>query len=771
MAGLLLAAGGFLEAEPPLPPPADRSIAFDRDIRPILERSCIACHGGERIRGGLDLRERDSLLQGGSSGAAVQPGDSARSLLIRSVAGLEEDLEMPPPGRGERLSPGEIGLLRAWIDQGVPWEETGSAPIEILSYQPTASYIHVEGDAQRFREHWQAMDGASGGIGDLWYRSADPDGTRIQLRARSLHPALDQAVDLEILRPDLGYISLEYRGSRHHYDNSGGFHPRLPSLALDRELALDASRIRLELGLAPADSPYLILGYERRYRHGEKSTLQRGPVFLAGEPALALYPAFRQIGEDTHAVDMEIGLEWRGWALSDALRAETTRLATRATRAESATAGDAPEVVSARSREELDQISLSNSLKAERQIRPWWLLSAGYLATHMNAEAGFDLETLLPRDWSADPVPGDHARQILLSRNSHILNLGSGFRLAPGWSLWTGAEGDWTRQSGQGDLWIFDTWPAGLGSTLDRFSRQMRAGLRFNRLRNHVLYADARHEHALIGQREDQRIHDGFEADNDFLRHTDATLREERVLAGWNWILGRRLSLRTRIRSSRTHAGYHHPADTDSGPRPGLGYPGFVRSRNTRSDDLRLQLVARPASWLQSTLSWSRIRTEYFLAVAQDGSPLSRPAGEHSRDALSLFLAAHPGSRVRISGILLWSGFRAKSVLDRTVPIPPYQGESLSVSGSLAVQLSKGWSWDLRGLAARSDADRIPDPAWLAAPWVHDRHGVVSGLSRSLAGGGVLQIQYGLFRYRGAPGDRYRAHGISLAFRKAFPRE
>lgn len=104
-----------------LPPPTDRPIVFKTDIQPILEASCISCHGRGRVKGGLKMETREQLLAGGHSGAAVVPGKSQESLLIELVSGLDPINIMPE--KGTRLTADQVGLLRAWIDQGIPWPE------------------------------------------------------------------------------------------------------------------------------------------------------------------------------------------------------------------------------------------------------------------------------------------------------------------------------------------------------------------------------------------------------------------------------------------------------------------------------------------------------------------------------------------------------------------------------------------------------------------------------------------------------------------------
>ncbi len=103
-----------------LPPAADHKIDFVREIKPIFEASCIKCHGRGRTKGEFSIESRTTLLKGGESGPAMVPGKSEESRLIELVAGLDPDSVMPQ--KGKRLTPEQIGLLRAWIDQGAPWD-------------------------------------------------------------------------------------------------------------------------------------------------------------------------------------------------------------------------------------------------------------------------------------------------------------------------------------------------------------------------------------------------------------------------------------------------------------------------------------------------------------------------------------------------------------------------------------------------------------------------------------------------------------------------
>src|SRR5437868_6838064 len=77
-----------------LPAPAGKTIDFARDIKPVLDRSCVSCHGPEKQRGGLRLDNGLDAHKGGNSGPVLNPGDGAASRLVRVVCGLDPETKM-----------------------------------------------------------------------------------------------------------------------------------------------------------------------------------------------------------------------------------------------------------------------------------------------------------------------------------------------------------------------------------------------------------------------------------------------------------------------------------------------------------------------------------------------------------------------------------------------------------------------------------------------------------------------------------------------------
>ena len=92
---------------------------FEKNVRPLFVQRCWGCHAaGDHPMGGLRLDSRESVLQGGSRGAAILPGKPDESLLIRAVRQTSATLRMPP---GSKLTDAEIATLAQWIAMGAPW--------------------------------------------------------------------------------------------------------------------------------------------------------------------------------------------------------------------------------------------------------------------------------------------------------------------------------------------------------------------------------------------------------------------------------------------------------------------------------------------------------------------------------------------------------------------------------------------------------------------------------------------------------------------------
>lgn len=92
---------------------------FESKVRPLLIKRCYRCHSADakKVRGGLRLDSKATILKGGDSGAVIVSGDPDKSLLIQSIR-YQSTTEMPPNGK---LKDGEIAILTKWVELGAPW--------------------------------------------------------------------------------------------------------------------------------------------------------------------------------------------------------------------------------------------------------------------------------------------------------------------------------------------------------------------------------------------------------------------------------------------------------------------------------------------------------------------------------------------------------------------------------------------------------------------------------------------------------------------------
>jgi hypothetical protein len=119
---------------------------FERKVRPVLAEHCYKCHSSQakKLKGGLLLDSRATLLDGGDNGPAVVPGHPEKSRLVEAISYKNVDLRMPPKAK---LPDAAIADLAAWVKMGVPW------PREDTPKSPVASKATINLN-QRRREHW-----------------------------------------------------------------------------------------------------------------------------------------------------------------------------------------------------------------------------------------------------------------------------------------------------------------------------------------------------------------------------------------------------------------------------------------------------------------------------------------------------------------------------------------------------------------------------------------------------------------------------------------
>jgi mono/diheme cytochrome c family protein len=105
-----------------VPAVAPQEVQWDRDVRPILSQHCFQCHGPDEATREARLRLDVAGVREDERGIVV-PGDPAASELVRRVTSADPDERMPPPELGKDLTAEQVEVLRAWVEQGAPYQD------------------------------------------------------------------------------------------------------------------------------------------------------------------------------------------------------------------------------------------------------------------------------------------------------------------------------------------------------------------------------------------------------------------------------------------------------------------------------------------------------------------------------------------------------------------------------------------------------------------------------------------------------------------------
>ena len=185
-------------------PQVSAKVDFRQTVQPLFRQYCVGCHGPSQQMSGLRLDRRRDAMRGGSI-ADIGPGNSAGSRLYLKLVGNEYGLRMPPTGP---LSPEQIDLVKAWIDQGAEWPDDLSGETPPPPPDPKATRIMEalrHGDRQTFKkllteEPTVANLKGPGGSTPLMYAVLYGDAVSVRL-------LLDHAADANI-RNEAGATAL-----------------------------------------------------------------------------------------------------------------------------------------------------------------------------------------------------------------------------------------------------------------------------------------------------------------------------------------------------------------------------------------------------------------------------------------------------------------------------------------------------------------------------------------------------------------------------------
>lgn len=100
------------ELNPAVDTSSGATVSYSKEILPILETSCVKCHGVEKVSRGLDLTTYEKAMVGSVKGPVIQPGDASNSNLVKVI----EQGKMPK--QGTKLTKAQLELIKNWVNQG-----------------------------------------------------------------------------------------------------------------------------------------------------------------------------------------------------------------------------------------------------------------------------------------------------------------------------------------------------------------------------------------------------------------------------------------------------------------------------------------------------------------------------------------------------------------------------------------------------------------------------------------------------------------------------
>jgi hypothetical protein len=756
-----------------LPPPATNTTVFDRDIRPIFERSCIRCHGAEKPKSRFRLDNRESALKGGEQGIAIKPGQSAESPLIHYVAGLVEDMEMPPMGKGDPLTSEQIAMLRAWIDQGVPWGEAATVTRSYMMVSPMVQWISVDGHKNTFREQQWRREGLTAGVDGFEIREVIDERSRVLVSGRALRDEF--RVSLTVERDDVGFIRAGAEEFHKFSSDAGGYYPSFspPVNAFGQDLRLDVGRAWFDVGLTLPDLPRVVVGYEYQYREGSKSTLQWGDE-TDGSVIKKVRPAIKEIDEDVHILKVDVSHTIGGLFVEDNFRGEFYELGTSRRNFTSFAPGALPPG-DQRIDERQSYFHGANILRVEKQFTDWLLGAAGYLYSRLDSDAAFQQDTtILSFNWHT-------SGGMVLDRDSHVVNVNGLLGPWHGLSLAVGAQAEWMRQEGMGRGIEFlsafaETNLPMFNTDIDRATVEETARLRYTGLPFTTLFAEARLQQESIGQYE-ASFGPSIPGGNDFLRDTDAStdVRDWRV--GFSTSPWTRASATAHFRQHQRLASYNHVLDDDTNGLPYDGYPAFIRSREVCTDEVEARLTLRAARWLKTTLGYKYVTTDFWTETDAEPSAAMSPggwilAGNQRAHIYSLGAVVTPLRRLYWSTTLAYHDTSTTTGDNDTEVVVPYRGHVYNALSSATFALSE--RMDLHAAYTFSYADYGQDNFATGLPLGLEfrRHGIEAGVTRRWLKTVSTRLQYAFYKYDEPSSGRftdYTAHAVFATVNLRWP--
>jgi len=626
--------------------------------------------------------------------------------------------------------------------------------------------VTVEDSEGLYREHHGRTDGLAGGV-----EAFSLHNSKVSVEGSGLLNEGDYRLSLE-LKPAKNFVV--YAGAenaRSFYSDRGGYlagvNPR-SSYGLDEDLRLDIGRLWVKAGLQGDDVPTVLVGYEYRYRQGEKSMLEWN---RAGAIPAQVYPAMKDIDEAVHILTLDVETKVGEVNVADNLRYEIYENDVRrsdvvpATVAGTATGHTVDEGASTSAR--------SNSIALDSWVTDWLLLSGGYMYFDLSGEADYRMATmpsLAPTDkyWFTN--------QVDLAETSHVANLGAFVKLLDKLTLSLGLQAEDTGSSAEGPVDRLEGSPAvslplAVDTATDLENYREEAELRFSGIPWTVLYAKGSLEQGDVNHREQELMLPGHV--QEMLRDTDEDKDQQQYRLGGTFSPCRFFSANAYYQRTDRENDYDHGLDESAAGVPDLGYSAYLQNLRLASDEYSGKLTFRFTRWLRTALQYQRFDTvtdnDTEAGVTPGGEAT---ASEYGSDRYSANVVVTPVARLLLSATYAYEDTTTRTEAVRAPALlAEYEGNVHTVLTSAQYTLSACTKLDFSCLYSLADNDQgngggVPQGTEFRRQEL--RLGVTHAFSETLTG----KVQYLFASYDDGHYDNdagsYTAHGIYTALTMRF---
>jgi hypothetical protein len=648
-------------------------------------------------------------------------------------------------------------------------EEDNDTLTGAINITPGVSGITVDGDDNKFREDWWTGDGLKGGLDEFTLHRQTGNGTTLEAQGRAIVPEEDYRLGLRVSKKDVGYVRAGYREYRKYFDDTGGFFQNFSgsSYDLDKDLHLDIGRVFIEAALTLPRKPKLVVGYEHRFKDGEKSLLEWGSV-TEGGVTRKIFPSFKEIDEKLDVIRLEVSHDIANVRVGDEFRYEHYSIDTK--RHEQESSAGASETVTVD--EDYRHDAFFNTFHAETHLNDKTFLSLGYLFTTLDGEASFRMVTVpfgpesFDKNWFSNAID--------LSQDTHIVNFNAVFGPYRDVTIYAGLEGERLDREGDTDAILTEIGFTGtesspealIDSDEDRWGIEETLGIRYTGLPRTTLYAEGRWTQQDIDLSETELEDAVLELDRD----TDTRVRRQRYSIGFNSSPWARTMVAARYRRSYRSNDYDHRVDNVEGNDPNNVYSAFITDQDIKTDEVMIKLSFRPLPRIRTGLQY-QFKTMDIDTDEDTDPPSSKHSCNYDAHIYTASITATPVARLFLTGLASYQDVRLKTLDGNTGAIISYVGDVLSLAANAGWAIDSRTSLDIQYVYSLTENFEDISSDGLPLGVENQRHAVLADLTRQLTDNLSVKLRYGFYSYDDETSDgsdNYTAHLIGATCSMTF---